>query len=80
MLLPQQRRRLIRSMHAASSGHDQPAILNCSADQLAELIQLWGAEESANYGATIEFDADSRTVAVSSDAGTHVVRFRVSHK
>lgn len=62
MLLPQQRRRLIRSMQAASSGHDQPAILNCAADQLEELVQLWGAEEDANYGAQVEFDAASRTI------------------
>ena len=80
MLLPQQRRRLIRSMQAASSGHDQPAILNCSADQLEELIQLWGAEEASEYGAQVEYDAASRTVVVSSDAGTHVVRFQVSHR
>lgn len=49
-------------MQAASSGHDQPAILNCAADQLEELVQLWGAEEDANYGAQVEFDAASRTI------------------
>ena len=79
MLLPQQRRELNLSAQMATIGKTRCAKLGCSPDHLAELVQLWGAEQFEAYGAQVELDSTRKTVTVSHDNDAQTISFPISH-